>query len=162
MGDLIAELVGWVAESLVGDVVDRRRQRRARRRLDAGFLRCDVLMVSGKIGGLTREGAAVELELLDGAVVCRRRDDRSRAIRLADVTLDPTSARSFHTGDPVTSADDDRLVRWRLITPTATLQVVASGSLMRGAYARVHPGSAVASTTAPPRPADPDAAPALA
>lgn len=139
MGELIAEVVGWIADSLIGDALERRRQRHARRRLDEGFLRCEVTMVSGRIGGLTREGAAVELELLEGAVVCRRRDDRTRAIHLREVTLDPTSARSFHSGDPVTSADDDKPVRWRLSTPTATLQVVAAGALLRGAYARVHP-----------------------
>lgn len=142
MGELIGEVVGWIFESIIGDMIEGQRQRRARRRLENGFLRCDVMMISGKIGGLTREGAAVELELLEGAVVCRRRDDRTRAIRLGDVTLDPTTARSFHTGDPVTSKDDDRPVKWQLRTPTATLQVVASGSLMRSAYARIHPEQA--------------------
>lgn len=144
MADLVMDLVGWIFETIFESLFDvgsgRRRRRRADRRIADGHLRCAVRMVSGKIPGLTREGAAVDLELAPGSVVCRRRDDRQRAIRLTDVTLDPSSSRPVRSDDPRHPVHDDDVV-WLLVTPSARLEVCASESLLRSAHRLVHPDS---------------------
>ena len=142
MGDLIGEVLGLLVDLVFGGGGSGRgRRRRARQKIDEGTLRCYVRMVTGRIPGLTREWADVELELSAGAVTCRRRDDRQRAIQIGHVTLDHASRRATLKGDPLTSSDDHDEV-WTLITPTVTLEVFGARDLLLAAEALVHPAPA--------------------
>lgn len=140
MGWLVAEVVGWFAELLLGTSSAPRRERRRLARVAEGFLRCELRMVHGKIPSLTREAANVELELAPGSVVCRRRDDRQRAIRLEPATLDPSTARPTDKTDPYLLRRDDTVV-WLLTTPTAALELYGSSTVLLAAHALVHPES---------------------
>ncbi len=137
MGDLIGEALGLLVDLVFGGGGSGRgRRRRARQKIDEGTLRCYVRMVFGRIPGLTREWADVELELSAGAVTCRRRDDRQRAIYVEHVTLDHASRRATLKGDPFASSDDDEV--WTLVTPTVTLEVFGARDLLLAAEALVH------------------------
>ena len=138
MVDLVLEVVSWIFEGIFDGPSARRRRRRAERRMAEGYLRCCVRMVSGKIPGLTREGAMVELELAPGSAVCRRRDDQQRAIRFEDVTLDPMTERGIVDTDPYFSSDMAAVV-WLLVMPSATLEVIAHSDVLLTAHALVHP-----------------------
>jgi hypothetical protein len=160
MGELIGEAIGLLVETVFGGGSGRGRRRRARRRTDEGVLRCYVRMVSGRAPGLTREFADVELELSPGALVCRRRDDRGRAITFDDVTLRPATSPPSREGVPYGCSPEVKVSL--VVTPKITTEVWAEEDLLVDAVGLVHPPSAVperATTSRSPAPVDsPDTA----
>ncbi|ACZ22315.1 hypothetical protein Sked_24010 [Sanguibacter keddieii DSM 10542] len=155
MGELIGEAIGLLVETVFGGGSGRGRRRRARRRMDEGVLRCHVRMVSGRVPGLTRELADVELELSPGALVCRRRDDRGRAISIDEVTLHPATSPPSREGVPYGFSPEVKVSL--VVTPKITMEVWAEEDLLVDAVGLVHPPSAVPGcATAPHSPAPVD------
>lgn len=154
MGELIGEAIGLLLETVFGGGSGRGRRRRARRRMDEGVLRCYVRMVSGRVPGLTRELADVELELSPGALVCRRRDDRGRAISFDEVTLHPATSPPSREGVPYGFSTEVKVSL--VVTPKITMEVWAEEDLLVDAVGLMHPPSAApASPSAPVSPSTP-------
>lgn len=151
MGDLIGEAVGFLLETVFSGGSGRGRRRRARRLMDEGVLRCYVRMVSGRVPGLTREFADVELELSPGALVCRRRDDRGRAISFDEVTLHPATRPPSREGVPYGFSPEVKVSH--VVTPKVTMEVWAEEDLLADAVRLVHPSSVA--TASPSTPASP-------
>lgn len=148
-GELISEAIGVLLETLFSGGSGRGRRRRARRRMDQGVLRCYVRMVSGRVPGLTREFADVELELSPGALVCRRRDDRGRAISIDDVTVHPATNPASRKGVPYGFPPEVKVSL--VVTPKITIEVWADEDLLADAVSLVHPSSVAPETSDTPR-----------